>query len=392
MKKNTPAMISLYVILLATLLALFGPAIAPDKTPNANDQVLEIANMKPGFTVQMLKVRKDRNMPRTNILQRVFSGRENPYTMVPVNSYKIEGDRIDVELYKGEGVPGDAVSYLLVQVVYPLSIKDRNIVVDGDRVRFTDYNENPQEASLYELQQQVQRQIFNKKYRLGTDNYGRDILSRLIFGTRVSISVGFVAVLISLTIGIILGAVAGYFKGRTDDIVMWIINVVWAIPTILLAMAISFALGNVIDRFWVIYIAVGLSMWVEVARVVRGQVLQMREMEFVQAARGLGYNDTRIIFRHILPNIIGPIMVITAANFASAILIEAGLSFVGIGVQPPMPSWGIMLNDHRAYLLSSDKAFLAMYPGLAVMVLVLAFNLLGNGLRDAFDVKSKSIS
>lgn len=385
-------MIGLCVIGVATLLAIFGPAIAPDKTPNANDQVLEITNMKPGFTVQMLKVRKDRNMPGTNFIQAALSGRENRYTMVPVNSYEISGDKMLVELYKGEGMPGEPAVFPLAQIVYPLSIKDKQISVDDDVVRFTNYNEQAQTASLTELQKQAAKQVITKKYRLGTDNYGRDILSRLIFGTRVSISVGFVAVLISLTIGIVLGAVSGFFKGRTDDIIMWIINVVWAIPTILLAMAISFALGNVIDRFWVIYIAVGLSMWVEVARVVRGQVLQMREMEFVQAARGLGFNNNRIIFRHILPNIIGPIMVITAANFASAILIEAGLSFVGIGVQPPMPSWGIMLNDHRAYLLSSDKAFLAMYPGLAVMVLVLAFNLLGNGLRDAFDVKSKTFS
>jgi peptide/nickel transport system permease protein len=392
MKKNTPAMIGLYVIAVATLLAIFGPAIAPDKSPNANDQVLEITNMKPGFTVQMLKVRKDRNMPRTNFVQAALSGRENPYRMVPVNSYEIRGDKMYVDLYKGEDQAGEPEVFPLVQVVYPLSIKDKQITVAGDVVKFTDYNEQPMEVSLSAIQQQAARQVITKKYRLGTDNYGRDILSRLIFGTRVSISVGFVAVLISLTIGIVLGALSGYFKGRTDDIIMWVINVVWAIPTILLAMAISFALGNVIDRFWVIYIAVGLSMWVEVARVVRGQVLQMREMEFVQAARGLGFNNNRIIFRHILPNIIGPIMVITAANFASAILIEAGLSFVGIGVQPPMPSWGIMLNDHRAYLLSSDKAFLAMYPGLAVMVLVLAFNLLGNGLRDAFDVKSKTFS
>jgi len=393
MKKNTPAMLSLYFVLFCSILAVIAPAIAPDKTPNANDQVLEIANMRPGFSLQMLKVRKDRNEQPVGLLKRVLSGRENPYAMIPIKSYKITGDKVSVLMYKGEHVPGEENVFQLADVVHAISINNKEVKVEGDQVSFTDYNEQPFTTSLSALQKEVsEKHIVTKTYHLGTDNYGRDILSRLLFGVRVSMSVGLIAVLISLTIGIVLGAVAGYYRGLTDDIIMWGINVVWAIPTILLAMAISFALGNIIDRFWVIYLAVGLSMWVEVARVVRGQVLQMREMEFVQAARGLGYNDIRIIFRHILPNIIGPIMVITAANFASAILIEAGLSFVGIGVQPPMPSWGIMLNDHRAYLLSQDKAFLAMYPGLAVMFLVLAFNLLGNGLRDAFDVQSKTVS
>jgi peptide/nickel transport system permease protein len=174
-----------------------------------------------------------------------------------------------------------------------------------------------------------------------------------------------------------------------DDIAMLLINVVWSIPTILLAMALSFSLGTWVKSFWVIYIAVGLSMWVEVARIVRGQVMTVREMEYVQAARSLGYNNGRIIARHILPNIIGPIMVIMAANFAAAILIEAGLSFIGIGVQPPKPSWGIMLSENRNYLKVAGKAFLALAPGISIMILVLAFNLLGNGLRDAFDVKGK---
>ena len=131
-------------------------------------------------------------------------------------------------------------------------------------------------------------------------------------------------------------------------------------------------------------------MWVEVARIVRGQVLGIREMEYVQAARSLGFQNSRIIFNHILPNIIGPIMVIISANFASAILIEAGLSFVGIGVKPPMPSWGTMLNEYRTYLTTPGKTFLALYPGMAIAILVLAFNLLGSGLSDAFDVKGKT--
>jgi peptide/nickel transport system permease protein len=241
----------------------------------------------------------------------------------------------------------------------------------------------------YIKKQIVKQNIVEKKYWLGTDNYGRDIFSRMLFGVRVSISVGFIAVMISMTIGIFLGAVAGYFKGFVDNIIMWLINVIWAVPTILLAMALTFALDGRVDRFWVIYLAVGLSMWVEVARIVRGQVMSVREMEYIQAAKGLGFGHFRTIFKHILPNIIGPIMVIAASDFASAILIEAGLSLVGIGVRPPMPSWGVMLNEQHNYLFIPGKAFLALAPGIAIMILVLAFNLLGNGLRDAFDVKGK---
>ncbi len=164
---------------------------------------------------------------------------------------------------------------------------------------------------------------------------------------------------------------------------MWLVNVIWSIPTLLMVIAITLALGK---GFWQVFVAVGLTMWVEVARIVRGQVLSIRESEYVEAGKALAYKPSRIIFKHILPNIIGPVIVISAANFAAAILIEAGLSFLGIGAQPPMPSWGGMIKDHYAYIIM-DKAYLAIIPGVAIMSLVLAFMLLGNGLRDAFDVK-----
>jgi peptide/nickel transport system permease protein len=165
---------------------------------------------------------------------------------------------------------------------------------------------------------------------------------------------------------------------------MWIINVTWSIPTLLLVIAVSLTLGK---GFWQVFIAVGLTMWVEVARIVRGQVISVKEMQYVSAARVLGYGSFRIIFRHILPNIMGPIIVIAAANFAAAILIESGLSFLGIGAQPPIPSWGGMIKDHYSYMLVG-KAYLAVVPGVAIMSLVTAFMLLGNALRDALDVRS----
>lgn len=390
LKKNKPAVISLFVILFAVFLAIFAPLLAPDGTPDANDQVLELANKNPGFQITMLMVKKNKEEEKVNIFQRIARGKENPYKMLPITEYKWGETELIAQLYKGEHIPPLETRISIPEIVYGYPIEGESIKVVGKNLQFTDPKGVMISQDIEQIKAQIASEnIVQKKYWLGTDNYGRDILSRLLFGVRVSISVGFIAVLISMTIGIFLGAIAGYFKGIADNIIMWLINVIWAVPTILLAMALTFALDGRVDRFWVIYLAVGLSMWVEVARIVRGQVMSVREMEYIQAAKGLGFGHFRTIFKHILPNIIGPIMVIAAADFASAILIEAGLSLVGIGVRPPMPSWGVMLNEHHNYLFIPEKAFLALAPGIAIMIMVLAFNLLGNGLRDAFDVKGK---
>jgi peptide/nickel transport system permease protein len=165
---------------------------------------------------------------------------------------------------------------------------------------------------------------------------------------------------------------------------MWLVNVVWSIPTLLLVIAITLALGK---GFVQVFVAVGLTMWVEVARIVRGEVLRVRAMDFVEAARALGYTHGRILFRHVLPNTLGPVIVISAANFATAILMEAGLSFLGIGAQPPMVSWGAMIRAYYPYI-TTELWHLALLPGVCIMGLTLAFMLVGNALRDALDTRS----
>lgn len=390
LKKNKPAVIGLWVVLIAVFLAVFAPVISPDGTPNANDQVLELSNKNPNYTITILKVKKNKEFKRENIFKRIVSGQENPYRLLPITAYEWDGVQLVAQLYKGDHIPPLEAKLSIPEILYGEPNLAETVQVKGDNYQVIDKNGVLISQSIEEAQRLIEsQQIESRRFVLGTDNYGRDILSRLLFGVRVSISVGFIAVLISMTIGIFLGSVAGFFKGWIDDIIMWFINVIWAVPTILLAMALTFALDGRVDRFWVIYLAIGLSMWVEVARIVRGQVMSVREMEYIQAAKALGFSNFKTIFKHVLPNVMGPIMVIAAADFASAILIEAGLSLVGIGVRPPMPSWGVMLNEHHNYLFIPEKAFLALAPGIAIMILVLAFNLLGNGLRDAFDVKGK---
>lgn len=366
-KQNTLALIGLIFIVLMVIVGALGYLITPDQTPYANTQQLQIGKEKPGSTFKFLIVQRYNNVKDVGFFEKMLYGQPAKFKSVPITSYKIVNDEVHAYEYIGEEKNTTPTIYKLKELCHSCTLPSKLGSTE----------------MLFE-----QKNIYEQKFWLGTDVYGRDLLSRLILGIRVSLSVGLMAVLISMFIGVGLGAIAGFYGGKIDAAISWFMNVIWSLPSLLLVIAISFALGK---GFWQIFIAVGLSTWVDVARLVRGQVMALKQVEFVEAAKALGFSNSRTVIKHILPNIAGPILVVGSANFASAILLETGLSFLGFGAQPPMPSWGTMIKEHYGYIIM-DAAYLAMLPGLAIMLTVYAFNLIAIGLRDAFDVKGQNTS
>jgi ABC-type dipeptide/oligopeptide/nickel transport system permease subunit len=326
------AMAGALMVLVTAVVAVVGPWLVPDRSPDANTQHIELAARPPMFSIQMAH-------PVDAALG----------TEIPIYTATWLGDTLVAERYTG-GRPNQ-----------------------GEILR------------LHRSALDSGHPLSQRTFWLGTDRFGRDMLSRMVLGARVSLAVGLVAVAVSLLMGMGLGALAGFFGGAVDRVVMWFVTVVWSIPLLLLVIGLTLALGK---GLWQVFIAVGMAMWVEVARIVRGEIMSLRSREFVEACRALGYSHLRTVVRHVLPNIMGPVIVIAASNFASAILIEAGLSFLGIGAQPPTPTWGGMIKDHYGYIIMG-KPYMAIVPGMAIMLLVLAFTLVGNGLRDALDVKRR---
>lgn len=333
-------MIGFCIILIFILAALSGNIFIPDKTANANQIQLPVALSNPGTEIDFFVID---NSQKQNAFDIWWNGKYEPIYNIPIRSYSVQNDTAYLQLYLPDGIT---------------------------------FKENIPLKGLAPFS------IVHKKFILGTDGFGRDMLSRIVMGSRVSLSVGIVAVLLALTIGSILGLMAGYFRGITDTIISWFINVIWSLPTMLLVVAVSFALGK---GFWQIFIAIGLSTWVEVARVVRGQVFGIREKEYIQAAQILGFSSTRIMFKHILPNLKSSLIVLAVSVFGSAILLEAGLSFLGLGIAPPAPSWGMMIKENYPYIMF-DSAYLAIVPGIVIMLLVMGFNFIGIALRDALDI------
>ena len=359
--RNKVAVASLAIIVICFLLAIFAYFIIPDQTPNANNQFPMIALKAPGFTSPSIKVvNLSKSDNKQGFFDKLINGKDLPYKLRVYQNleYQDAGIMLTNHYQRQEFIPYKDL-YLELDSGYQKGITKTYVESRKDNFLSTE------------------------RFYLGTDKFGRDILSRLILGIRVSILVGLVAVAISLIVGILVGATSGYFGGKIDQLLMLLINVSWSIPTLLMVFAIVLAFDRGIS---VIFIAVGLTMWVEVARIVRGQVRSIKEEQFIMAAKSMGFGHFKIIIQHILPNIIGPILVIAAANFSTAVLVEAGLGYLGFGVEPPTPSIGNMLNEHYGYALTG-KVFLATIPAITIMILVLSFNLVGSGLRDAFDVK-----
>lgn len=360
--RNKPAMAGLALIALATVVALLGYLILPDDSPDANSTIVQLQKKAPGFSVTLLRIPvAGHQEARVGIWQKMLFGQPRAYSELPIRGYTLRGDQLRVQAFEKLKALPESDPVFSLQALTGLR--------------------DPQQARHY-LRQEL---LYRKTFWLGTDNAGRDVLSRLMLGTRISLGIGLVAVLISVTLGILIGAIAGYFGGLADKSMLFLMTVVWSVPGIMLVIAITLALDS--PGIWVSFVAVGLTMWVEVARVVRGQFLSLKEKTYIEAAKVLGLSRYRIIWKHILPNMSGSLIVIATANFASAILMEAGLSFLGLGVQPPSPSWGMMVNEGFQLVGVRASLFLVLCPSVCICLLVLSFNLLGNGLRDAYDPK-----
>lgn len=334
------------VISVFILIAIPGYLIAPDSSEDCNDIIPQVANQKPGYRFAYVRTVNGQSQA-AGFFQKWWSGESNPGSAIPVIRIVSEGK--------------DSVA----------AISTLNTRLSFDRKLLQSHQAAAGES----------RYLFHRTFYLGSDRFGRDVLSRLMIGARVSLVAGLVSVVISLIIGLLIGLFAGYSRGFADHALSWLISVFWSVPTLLIALGLSFVFGKGLIQ---VLIAIGLSTWVEVARVVRGQTMQLREKEFVLAARITGFSTFRILFRHILPNLKGSLTVLATSNFAAAILLEAGLSFLGLGIAPPSPSWGIMVSEHRGNLVL-DTAWLAIIPGAAIMILVMGFNLMTMGIRDALD-------
>jgi peptide/nickel transport system permease protein len=317
------------------VLGVLGYSITPDSSEDANQIMPEWASLSPGTQVKY--VEKNRIAPRSFF-------------------YWLTGD---------DGL-GELIS---VSDANKVSLKNNTITFFNDKTGL---------VKTVILDSIEGRKIQTRKFILGTDRFGRDIYSRLVIGTRVSLSIGFLSMMISLIIGVFIGLISGYFGGKIDLVLTWLITVFWSVPTLLIALGLSFFLGK---GYFQVLLATGLSSWVEVARVVRGQTMQMKNREFILSAKITGFSSFHIMFKHILPNLKGSLSVLATTNFAAAILLEAGLGFLGLGVAPPTPSWGIMVKENLGYLVL-DQAYLAIIPGLAIMILVMAFNLMSMGFKD----------
>ena len=316
------ATVSSMVLLFLLLVSLLGQPFLPDSTRHANRQISSLPLLKSGETYTLLQLD-------------MGSG---THEWFPIQNPRWENDRL---LY-------DRVMSAGGETIPQQSEKDRVLHLD--------------ETTFY----------------LGTDALGRDLFSRLILGIKVSLLIGFFAVVVSCVVGIVIGILSGYYGGWLDTVFMTLINSMWSIPTILLVFALVLAIGRGIEN---IILAIGLTMWIDIARLIRGMTQTLKSRDYVVATKALSFSNQRIIWRHIFPNVLDPLIVLATANFATAILVEAGISYLGFGIQPPIPSIGILLSENYAYILGGHYVK-ALAPAFVIVLLVLALNMIGNALRD----------
>jgi peptide/nickel transport system permease protein len=332
------------VLLLFGLTGLLGYLLLPDASTAANRQLPALAKRPPGSQAILLVVYRPAATPSEGLLTRWWQGTTDGATYLPVYTPTVRHQQGQLHYTGLEGQP------------------EQRPLAPGEAYR-----------------------IERVRFWLGTDAFGRDVLSRILLGTRVSLGIGLLAVAASLALGVGLGSLAGYLGGWADRGIQFGMTVIWSLPSLLLAISLAYVLGKGVQQLvW----AIALSIWIDLARVVRGQVLGLRQQAWVQAARVLGYSHLRVLRHHILPNMTGPIIILACSSFATAILLEAGLSFLGLGIAPPTPSWGGMIQEGYAFILFDHGWWLAVFPGICIAMLILSLNLVALGLRDALDPRA----
>jgi peptide/nickel transport system permease protein len=365
------------------LIAIFAPLLCTDTSPQAARQFSGNARQAPGHKIYLV------SFPHTN-----SSASVHQIELLTSKAWKINRDKL--LLVKASG---QAIEILIPEKWFSIDIQHpftqycllkqgTPYIIKRDTVYLFTISKKWISLPLSNLNSLFQNQSLQSfTFWLGTDGLGRDIYSRMILGSRTTVTIGIVAVLISVFLGVSLGLISGYSGGWIDKLLSAFFTLIWTLPAVLLAMVLAFVLGK---GFWQIFVAIGLTLWVDIARVIRGQVLSMKFFPWVEAAKTLGFSSGRILRVHLLPNLLSTVWVLSASTFSTAVLVESGLSFLGIGVQPPTPSWGGLLFDGYTQIALSDGQWMALFPALAIVVLVVSLNLIGYGLRDAFDPKHEN--
>ena len=366
-KRNSISVVASVVIFVLYSVAFLAPFLAPFNPYDQQDFLVTayqppftrldalVLNQRRSVTIP-LRTGSDNASRLTNALivdSQKLKYRNHDYSLKFVNSYRVEGNNV---MFR-QGIREKSIT------IAELKNLSGNANVTGDRKPGF---------------------VISRSFVLGTDQYGRDIFSRVIYGSRISLSIGFLVVLISVTLGTVIGVSSGFFGGWVDNILMRIVDVLIAFPALFLILIIIATFGNSI---YLIVITLSFTGWMGVARIVRGQVLSLKEQEFILAAKSLGLSNLRIIFRHLVPNALTPVIVAATLRIGSIILTEAGLSFLGLGVQPPTPSWGNIINEGRDSLL--NHWWISTFPGIAILSTVVCFNLIGDGVRDALDPRMR---